>query len=148
MNEPDVTITGMNRNAMRSAVDVSLKRLGTDYIDIAWIHAWDARTRVEELMRGLDDLVSAGKVLYIGASNAHARQVARGNILAELRGWTSFAGLQTEYNLLERMAERELLPMTAELDLAVTAWSPLAGDVLSGKYDNAATATNVWAVWR
>jgi aryl-alcohol dehydrogenase-like predicted oxidoreductase len=85
-------------------------------------------------MRGLDDLVQAGKVLYIGVSNAAAWRIARSNTLAELRGWTAFSGLQTEYSLLERTAERELLPMAEELDLAVMAWSPLANGVLSGKY--------------
>ncbi|MFT4053638.1 MAG: aldo/keto reductase [Novosphingobium sp.] len=136
MNAPDVTITGTSRKAMRHAVDESLRRLGTDYIDLYWVHAWDARTPVDELMRGLDDLVSAGKVLYVGVSNAPAWQVARCNMLADLRGWAPFVGLQTEYNLLERTAERELLPMARELDIAVTAWSPLAGGVLSGKYDD------------
>lgn len=139
MNAPDVTVTGTSRKAMRHAVDESLKRLGTDYIDLYWVHAWDPRTPVDELMRGLDDLVSAGKVLYVGVSNAPAWQVARCNMLADLRGWAPFIGLQTEYNLIERTAERELLPMAQELDIAVTAWSPLASGVLSGKYDGLKT---------
>jgi aryl-alcohol dehydrogenase-like predicted oxidoreductase len=141
MNKPDVTVTGGSRKAMRHAVDESLRRLGTDYIDLYWLHAWDPRTPVDELMRGLDDLVSAGKVLYVGVSNVPAWQVARCNTLADLHGWSPFVGLQTEYNLLERTAERELLPMAEELDLAVTAWSPLASGVLSGKYDQGATAS-------
>lgn len=134
--EENVAITGASRKAMRHGVDESLRRLGTDYIDLFWLHAWDARTPVDELMRGLDDLVSAGKVLYVGISNAPAWQIARANMLADLRGWASFVGLQTEYHLLERTAERDLLPMCRALDLAVTAWSPLAGGVLSGKYDD------------
>lgn len=135
MNKPDVSITGGSRKAMRNAVEESLRRLGTDYIDVYWLHAWDACTQVDELMRGLDDLVASGKVLYIGVSNAPAWQISRANCMAELKGWTSFIGLQTEYHLLERTAERELLPMAEELDMAVTAWSPLAEGVLSGKYD-------------
>ena len=141
MNKPDVTITGSSRKAMRHAVDESLRRLGTDYIDLYWIHAWDVRTPVEELMRAMDDLVTSGKVLYIGVSNAPAWEIARANMLADLRGWSAFVGLQTEYNLLERTAERELLPMAHALDLTVTAWSPLAGGILSGKYSHGAGAS-------
>ena len=137
MNKADVTITGGSRKAMRHAVDESLRRLGTDYIDLYWVHAWDPRTPVDELMRGLDDLVRAGKVLYVGVANAPAWQVSRANMMADLHGWSPFAGIQTEYSLLERTAERELLPMAQELDLAVTAWSPLASGILSGKYDGA-----------
>jgi len=141
MNEPDVTITGSSRKAMRHAVDESLRRLGMDYIDLYWIHAWDVRTPVEELMRAMDDLVTSGKVLYVGVSNAPAWEIARANMLADLRGWSAFIGLQTEYNLLERTAERELLPMAHALDLAVTAWSPLAQGILSGKYSDGAGAS-------
>jgi len=141
MNKPDVTITGGSRKAMRHAVDESLRRLRTDYIDLYWVHAWDPRTPVDELMRGLDDLVRAGKVLYVGVANAPAWQVSRANMMADLQGWSAFAGIQTEYSLLERTAERELLPMARELDLAVTAWSPLASGVLSGKYGGAKAAS-------
>ncbi|KAF0248625.1 MAG: putative oxidoreductase, partial [bacterium] len=91
-------------------------------------------TPIEEVMRAFDDLVRQGKVLYIGISDAPAWVVSRANTLAELRGWTSFAGLQIEYSLVERTPERELLPMAQALGLTVTAWSPLAGGVLSGKY--------------
>ena len=133
--EQEVATTGASRKAMRHGVDESLRRLGTDYIDLYWLHAWDSRTPVDELMRGLDDLVSAGKVLYVGISNAPAWQIARANMLADLRGRAPFVGLQTEYHLLERTAERDLLPMCGALDLAVTAWSPLAGGILSGKFD-------------
>src|SRR4029077_13800504 len=91
-------------------------------------------TPVEEVMRGLDDIVRAGKVLYVGSSDAPAWWVAQANTLAELRGWTQFTGLQIEYSLIERTVERELIPMAKALNLGVLAWSPLASGVLSGKY--------------
>jgi aryl-alcohol dehydrogenase-like predicted oxidoreductase len=119
---------------MMQSVEASLKRLKTDYIDLYWLHVWDFTTPVEEVMRAFDDLVSQGKVLYIGISDAPAWIVSRANTLAELRSWTQFVGLQIEYSLIERTSERELLPMARELDLAVTAWSPLAGGLLTGKY--------------
>ena len=119
---------------MVEALHGSLKRLATDYIDLYWVHAWDELTPVEEVMRGLDDLVRAGKVLYIGISDAPAWWIARANTLAELRGWTRFVGLQIEYNLVERTPERELLPMAHALNLGITAWSPLASGLLTGKY--------------
>jgi len=98
------------------------------------MHAWDELTPVEEVMRAFDDMVRAGKVLYIGISDAPAWWVARANTLAELRGWTRFVGLQIEYNLIERTPERELLPMAEALGLTVTPWSPLASGWLTGKY--------------
>jgi aryl-alcohol dehydrogenase-like predicted oxidoreductase len=98
------------------------------------MHIWDRMTPVEEVMRAFDDLVRQGKVLYIGISDAPAWWVAKANTLADLRGWTSFAGLQIEYSLAERTPERELIPMAKEFGMTVTAWSPLAGGVLTGKY--------------
>ena len=98
------------------------------------MHIWDGITPVEEVMRGLDDLVRQGKVLYVGISDAPAWWVAQANTLAELRGWTQFIGLQLEYSLIERTVERELIPMAKALNLGVLAWSPLASGVLSGKY--------------
>jgi aryl-alcohol dehydrogenase-like predicted oxidoreductase len=92
-------------------------------------------------MRGFDDLVSSGKITYIAVSNTPAWQISRANMLADLRGWAPFIGLQTEYSLVERTAERELLPMARELDLGITAWSPLAGGILSGKYDDRTETT-------
>jgi aryl-alcohol dehydrogenase-like predicted oxidoreductase len=117
------------------SLEASLKRLGTDYIDLYWIHAWDFTTPVEEVMRGLDDLVRAGKVLYIGISDTPAWIVSRANTLAELRGWTAFVGLQIRYSLIDRSAESDLLPMARALDLAVTPWSILGAGVLTGKYN-------------
>jgi aryl-alcohol dehydrogenase-like predicted oxidoreductase len=125
---------GNQRKSMMEAVEASLKRLKTDYIDLYWMHIWDQVTPAEEVMRAFDDLVRQGKVLYIGISDAPAWWVAKANTLAEFRGWTSFAGLQIEYSLAERTPERELLPMAREFGMTITAWSPLAGGVLTGKY--------------
>jgi aryl-alcohol dehydrogenase-like predicted oxidoreductase len=119
---------------MMQAVEASLKRLKTDYIDLYWVHIWDQITPVEEVMRGLDDLVRAGKVLYTGISDAPAWWIAQANTLAHLRGWSPFVGSQIEYSLIERSVERELIPMARALNIGVTAWSPLAGGVLTGKY--------------
>lgn len=130
----DPNAGGNHRKNMAQALNGSLKRLGTDYIDLYWMHVWDELTPVEEVMRAFDDFVHAGKVLYIGISDVPAWWVARANMLAELRGWTSFVGLQIEYNLIERTPERELLPMAEALGLTVTPWSPLASGWLTGKY--------------
>ncbi len=132
----DPNAGGNQRKNMVQAVEASLKRLKTDYIDLLWMHIWDKLTPIEEVMHSFETLVRQGKVLYIGVSDAPAWWVARANTLAELRGWTQFVGLQIEYSLLERTPERELLPMAQELGLTVTAWSPLAGGVLTGKYLN------------
>ncbi|MEL6319918.1 MAG: aldo/keto reductase [Cyanobacteria bacterium J06626_14] len=125
---------GNHRKSMVHSVEGSLKRLNTDYIDLLWLHTWDFMTPAEEVMRAFDDLVRAGKVLYIGISDTPAWVVAQCNTLAELRGWTSFIGLQLEYSLIQRDPERELLPMAQTLDIGVTAWSPLASGWLTGKY--------------
>jgi len=131
-NNPNAA--GNHRKSMMQAVEASLKRLQTDYIDLYWVHVWDGITPVEEVMRGLDDIVRQGKVLYVGISDAPAWWIAQANTLAELRSWTKFIGLQIEYNLMERTVERELIPMAKALHVGVAAWSPLAGGVLSGKY--------------
>jgi aryl-alcohol dehydrogenase-like predicted oxidoreductase len=130
----DPNAAGNQRKNMMQAVEASLKRLRTDYIDLYWVHMWDQMTPVEEVMRGLDDLVRAGKVIYTGISDAPAWWIAQANTLAHLRGWSPFAGLQIEYSLIERTVERELIPMAKALNIGVTAWSPLAGGVLTGKY--------------
>jgi aryl-alcohol dehydrogenase-like predicted oxidoreductase len=130
----DPNAAGNQRKNMMQSVEASLKRLRTDYIDLYWVHIWDQITPVEEVMRGLDDLVRAGKVLYVGISDAPAWWVAQANTLAHLRGWSPFAGLQIEYSLIERTVERELIPMAKALNIGVTAWSPLANGVLTGKY--------------
>lgn len=132
MNDPN--FSGNHRkNLMRSVTD-SLMRLQTDFIDVLWLHAWDFTTPEEEVMRGLDDLISRGLVGVIGISDTPAWVVAKCNTLAELRGWNRFAGLQIEYSLIQRAPERDLLPMAASLGLTVTPWGPLAGGVLTGKY--------------
>ena len=130
----DPNAAGNQRKNMVQAVEASLKRLRTDYIDLYWVHIWDQITPVDEVMRGLDDLVRQGKVLYVGISDAPAWWVAQANTLADLRGWSRFVGLQIEYSLVERTVERELIPMAGALNIGVTAWSPLAGGVLTGKY--------------
>jgi aryl-alcohol dehydrogenase-like predicted oxidoreductase len=140
----DPNAGGNQRKNMVRAVEASLKRLGTDYIDLYWLHVWDALTPAEEVMRAFDDLVRAGKVRYVGISDAPAWVVSKSNTLADLRGWTPYVGLQIEYSLLERTVERELLPMAADFGLAVLVWSPLRNGVLSGKYlpENAHAAAN------
>ena len=130
----DPSASGNSRKNMVQSLEASLKRLGTDYVDLFWVHAWDFTTPVEEVMRGLDDLVAAGKVLYIGISDTPAWVVAQANTLADLRGWSRFVGLQIRYSLVDRAAERDLLPMARSLDIAVTPWSVLGAGVLSGKY--------------
>ena len=130
----DPNAAGNQRKNMMQAVEASLKRLRTDYIDLYWVHIWDQITPVEEVMRGLDDLVRAGKVLYVGISDAPAWWIAQANTLGHLRGWSPFIGLQIEYNLIERTVERELIPMAKALNIGVTAWSPLSRGVLTGKY--------------
>jgi aryl-alcohol dehydrogenase-like predicted oxidoreductase len=130
----DPNAAGNHRKSMMQAVEASLKRLGTDYIDLYWVHVWDQITPVEEVMRGLDDLVRQGKVLYVGISDAPAWWIAQANTLAHLRGWSPFIGLQIEYSLIERTVERELIPMAKALNLGLTAWAPLSNGVLTGKY--------------
>jgi len=130
----DPNAAGNQRKNMVQAVEASLKRLRTDYIDLYWVHIWDQITPVEEVMRGLDDLVRAGKILYAGISDAPAWWIAQANTLAHLRGWSPFIGLQIEYSLIERTVERELVPMAKALNIGLTAWSPLANGVLTGKY--------------
>jgi aryl-alcohol dehydrogenase-like predicted oxidoreductase len=135
MRPGDVNASGNHRKNLIQAVEASLKRLGTDYIDLLWLHVWDSLTPIEEVMRAFDDLVRMGKVLYIGVSDTPAWIISQGNTLATLRGWTPFIGLQIEYSLKERTPERELLPMAQALNIGVTAWSPLGGGVLTGKYN-------------
>ena len=136
-NGKDPNAGGNHRKSMVQALEASLKRLKTDYIDLYWMHIWDALTPVEEVMRAFDDLVRQGKILYAGVSDAPAWWIAQANTLADLRGWTRFVGLQIEYSLVERTVERELIPMASAFKLGVTAWSPLGGGLLSGKYHSA-----------
>lgn len=130
----DPNAAGNHRKNMRLSLEASLRRLRTDYIDIYWVHMWDRHTPIEETMRALDDEVRAGRILYVGISDAPAWLIARANTLAQWHGWSAFAGLQAPYSLLQRDIERELLPMAEALGLTVAAWSPLAGGILSGKF--------------
>ena len=125
---------GASRRHIRLGVEASLRRLGTDWIDLYQIHCFDGRTPFEETISTLDDLVHEGKVLYVGASNYTAWQLMKAIGIAELRGWTPFATLQPEYSLITRDIERELLPLCREEGLAVLPWSPLGGGILTGKY--------------
>ena len=126
--------TGNSRKAMIQSVEASLKRLHTDRIDLYWAHFSDGVTPMDEIMRAFDDLVRSGKILYAGLSNFPAWRVARADMMAELRGWAPLIGLQTEYSLAERSADRELLPMAEALGLGAALWSPLGGGLLTGKY--------------
>lgn len=139
-NSTDISKSGNSRKNMRRCVEESLRRLKTDFIDLYWLHMWDYTTPLDEIMRGLDDLVSSGKVTYIAVSDTPAWQISRANMMADLRGWAPFTGIQVEYSLLERTPERDLFPMAKELDLGITAWSTLAAGVLSGKYNTDAKA--------
>jgi aryl-alcohol dehydrogenase-like predicted oxidoreductase len=128
---------GNHRKSMVRSVEESLKRLRTDYIDVLYPHVWEGTTPIEEVLRAMDDLVRHGKVLYLGLSNIPAWQVSRMQAMAELRGWSPLIALQSEYSLVERTPERDLIPMAQEMGLGVIAWSPLANGVLSGKYSRA-----------
>ena len=125
MRRGDLNSAGNHRKNLVQSIEGSLRRLGTDYVDVLWVHARETWTPVEEVMRALDDQVRAGKILYVGASNWPAWEVAEANTLAGLRGWTPFVGLQLRYNLLERTPERELLPMAQAFGMAVVVWGPL-----------------------
>jgi aryl-alcohol dehydrogenase-like predicted oxidoreductase len=130
----DLSVTGNSRMNMQRSVEASLRRLRTDRIDLYWVHMPDGVTPTDEIIRGLDDLTTAGKIVYAGLSNFPAWRVSRAATIAELRGWSPIVGLQTEYSLVERTPERELLPMAEGYGLGTVAWSPLGGGFLTGKY--------------
>ncbi|MEU7380353.1 MULTISPECIES: aldo/keto reductase [unclassified Streptomyces] len=117
---------GLSRKAIMTEIDHSLRRLGTDYVDLYQIHRWDPHTPVEETMEALHDLVRAGKVRYIGASSMYAWQFSKAQYTARLHGWTRFVSMQNHYNLLYREEEREMLPLCADQGVGVLPWSPLA----------------------
>jgi len=129
---------GNHRKALTQSLDASLKRLGTDYVDLYWVHVWEYLTPVDEVVRALDDAVRSGKVLYVGLSDTPAWVVSQANTLADLRGWSPAVAIQIQYSLLERTPERDLVPMADALDLGVLAWGPLAKGLLSGKYADGA----------
>ena len=130
----DANAGGNHRKSMVRSIETSLQRLRTDYVDLLYLHLWDGTTPVEEILRAMDDLVRAGKVLYVGISDTPAWQVSRMQAIAGLRGWSPLVALQVEYNLIERTTERDLIPMANEMGLGVVPFSPLAGGLLSGKY--------------
>ena len=135
-DSPDAGLqrSGNSRKAMMRSVEASLQRLKTDRIDLLWVHMPDGVTPIDEIARGLDDLVRAGKILYSGLSDFPAWRVATAATLTDLRGWSPISAVQLEYSLVERSAERELLPMSAGFNLGTVAWSPLGGGLLTGKY--------------
>ena len=133
-NKTNPNASGNNRKNMLRSVEQSLKRLQTDFIDVLYLHIWDDLTPIDEVLRGLDDLVRQGKVNYIAISDTPAWIVSKGNTLAELQGWSQFIALQVEYSLLQRSPERDLIPMAKHFGLTVTPWAPLAGGALTGKY--------------
>lgn len=125
---------GASRYHLMNAVEASLERLQSDHIDLYYVHRWDETTPIEETLRALDDLIRAGKVRYIGASAFAAWQLAKANLLAEVRGWTAFAALQSHYHMLERSVEQEVLPYCAVHGVGFVPYFPLAGGFLTGKY--------------
>ncbi len=130
----DLNNVGLTRRHIFAAVDQSLRRLGTDYIDLYQVHGWDILTPIEETMRALDDLVRMGKVRYVGCSNWAARHLMKAQMMCEAHDWSGFVSLQAYYSLVGRDLEYELLPLCREENLAVLPWSPLSGGFLSGKY--------------
>lgn len=133
-NKTNPNASGNNRKNMMRSVEASLQRLQTDFIDVLYLHIWDDLTPVDEVLRGLDDLIKQGKVNYAAISDTPAWIVAKSNTMAELMGWSQFIALQVEYSLLQRTPERELLPMAKHFGMTVTPWAPLAGGALTGKY--------------
>lgn len=133
-NQFDPNAGGNSRKNMVRSVEASLKRLKTEYIDLLYLHMWDYTTPVGEVMRALDDLVRDGKVHYIGFSDTPAYIVSKANLLADLQSLSPVVAIQVPYNLMRRDPERELLPMSLDEDIAVTAWGLLGGGVLTGKY--------------
>lgn len=131
---PDPNAAGNSRKHMIRSLEASLRRLGTDHVDVYWVHVWDYLTPIEEVMRAFDDLVRAGKILYFGLSDTPAWVVARGQTLAELGGGARLAGVQVQYSLTERAVEAEYFSLAETLDLAVACWSPLDQGRLTGKY--------------
>jgi aryl-alcohol dehydrogenase-like predicted oxidoreductase len=132
---------GLSRKHILSAIDASLKRLGTDYVDLYQIHRWDYETPIEETLETLNDVVRAGKARYIGASSMHAWQFAKALFTSDLRGWARFVSMQPHYNLINREVEREMLPLCQDQKIAVIPWSPLGRGLLARKPEEGRYAT-------
>ncbi len=135
-NRGNVNDGGNHRKNLVQSVEGSLKRLNTEYIDLLYLHAWDFTVGIEEVLRNLQYLVQSGKVLHIAISDTPAWIISQGNAIAELRGWSSFIAVQVEYSLTQRTPERDIIPMCNATNVALTAWAPLAGGALTGKYLN------------
>ena len=133
---PGRNAAGLSRKAILTELDASLRRLGTDYVDLYQIHRWDRNTPIEETVEVLHDVVKAGKVRYVGASSMFAWQFSKALYTAELHGWTRFVSMQNHYNLLHREEEREMLPLCADQRIAVLPWSPLARGRLTRDWDD------------
>jgi aryl-alcohol dehydrogenase-like predicted oxidoreductase len=142
----DPNAGGNHRKHMMASVERSLRRLRTDHIDLLWLHMWDFTTRLDEVLRGFDDLVRAGKVLYVGFSDTPAWVISQAVAISELRGWTRPVAVQFPYHLGARSVERELLPMARALDLAVTPWGVVGQGSLTGKYNRQVTEPRRWDV--
>jgi aryl-alcohol dehydrogenase-like predicted oxidoreductase len=136
----DPNAGGNHRKNLVQSLEATLTRLQTDYLDLYWIHGWDRRTSLAEVMRALDDQVRAGKILHVGISNAPAWVVAAANTLARERGWTPFTAMQLHYNVVERSIERDFFDLASADDMAITPWSPLAGGLLTGKFNRGSPA--------
>jgi aryl-alcohol dehydrogenase-like predicted oxidoreductase len=141
-NRSNPNLGGNSRKTMRHTVEASLKRLNTDYIDLLYLHMWDFTTPVEEVLRGVDDLVSAGKVLYFAFSDTPAWVVSQAVAIAEIRGWTRPVAFQFPYSALSRGVERDVMPMCRIMDLAMLPWGVLSGGALTGKYNATANSTD------
>ncbi|MEJ2752420.1 MAG: aldo/keto reductase, partial [Chloroflexota bacterium] len=128
----DVNDRGLSRKHIMQAIDNSLRRLGTDYVDLFYIHRWDYETPIEETMEALHDVVRAGKALYIGASSMFAWQFAKAQYTADLHGWTRFVAMQNHMNLIYREEEREMVPLCIDQGVGIAPWSPLARGFLAG----------------
>lgn len=134
---PDVNGAGLSRQAIMHEIDASLRRLGTDYVDLYQTHRWDYHTPIEETLEALHDVVKAGKARYIGASSMYAWQFAKALFLADQRGWTRFVTMQNHYNLLYREEEREMMNLCVDQNIGVIPWSPLARGRLTRDWDDA-----------
>ena len=133
----DPNSLGNGRKNLRTSVENSLKRLGTDYIDFLWVHAWYFENKPEDVVRALDDLVRSGKILYWGLSDTPAWVCAESKAIAEIRGYSPLSAIQFEYSLIERTAEREIIPFANKYNIGQLGWAPLAGGILSGKHYSA-----------
>ncbi|MEC9378542.1 MAG: aldo/keto reductase [Candidatus Latescibacterota bacterium] len=134
MHQGDPNSGGAGRKAIMAACEESLRRLQTDYIDLYWLHFWDRHTPIEETLRAFDDLVTAGKIRYVGFSDVPAWKCAEAQTIAAFRNFAPIIALQIEYSLIERTVENELMPMARALGMGVTPWSPLKGGILTGKF--------------